>query len=73
MTPPAAPVAVLAEAAALVLAAIFLAAVALAVRAWGQFRARRRRQVDPLSRRHPGGPNILPFPPRARVIHRRPW
>jgi hypothetical protein len=26
-----------------------------------------------LSRRHPGGANILPFPQRARVIHRRPW
>jgi len=73
MTPPIAPVAVLAEAAALVLAAVVLAGLALAVRAWGQFRARRRRQVDPLSRRHPGGANILPFPSRARVIHRRPW
>jgi hypothetical protein len=50
-----------------------LAGLALVARAWGQFRARRRRQVDPLSRRHPGGTNILPFPPRARVIHRRPW
>jgi len=73
MTASVAPVTVLAEAAALVLAAVLLAGIALAVRAWGQFRARRRRQVDPLSRRHPGGPNILPFPPRARVIHRRPW
>lgn len=73
MTPPAPPVNVLAEAAALVLAAVVLAGLALAVRAWGQFRARRRRQVDPLSRRHPGGANILPFPPRARVIHKRPW
>ncbi len=73
MSPPAAPVTVLAEAAALVLAAVVLAGLALVARAWGQFRARRRRQVDPLSRRHPGGTNILPFPPRARVIHRRPW
>jgi hypothetical protein len=71
MTPPAAPLAVLAEAAAFVLAAAVLAGLALVVRGWGQFRARRRRQVHPLSRRHPGGVNILPFPPRARVVHKR--
>jgi hypothetical protein len=73
MTTLAAPVSALAEAAALVAAAGALAGLALVVRAWGQFRARRRRQVAPLSRRQPGGVNILPFPPRARVIHKRPW
>jgi hypothetical protein len=73
MTPPAAPLTVFAEAAALVVAAVVLVGVALLARAWGEVRARRRRQVDPLSRRYPGGPNILPFPNRARVIHRRLW
>jgi len=64
--------AALAEGAVLVSVAVVLAGAALVVRAWVEFRARRRRQVAPLSRRHPGGPNILPFPPRARVIRRRP-
>jgi hypothetical protein len=72
MTPPIPPTVALAEAAALVLAAVALAVLALFVRAWVDFRARRRRQVDPLSRRDPGGANILPFPPRARVLRRRP-
>jgi hypothetical protein len=72
MTPPAAPVVVLAEAAALILVAALLAGLALVVRAWGQFRARRRRQVDPLSRRQPGGGNILPFSPPNRGAQRRP-
>ncbi len=67
-----APAVALAEGAAMVMTAIALAGAAFFVRAWVEFRARRRRQVAPLSRRHPGGPNILPFPPRARVIRRRP-